>query len=191
MASWSAIQAVSAAIQSILEIGRNDTPFASATIELFQTSSFAAPPVEGVSIYLYRVGLHGAQRNLPPRRSPDGTCYRPSLPLDLHYLLTPWARTVTRQQELLGWLIRTLEDQQLLPAALLNRGTAVFGANEGVDLIAQPLASAELVAVWEFNKAVMQPSMTYVARMVLLDSNIVHPEGPRLQSRGLAGEPRP
>lgn len=199
MAAWTAIRTISDALQAVLEAARVGTSFAALPITVYQTGNFASPQQEEVSIYLYRVALHGAMRNLPQRQAADGKRYRPSLPVDLHYLVTPWARSASRQQDLLGWLIRALEDQPVLSAALLNQpallagGPEVFAPNEVIDIIAQPLSPQEMVAVWEFNKAAMQPSMTYVARMVLLDSTIEVAEHPRVQTRGatvLGGEPR-
>lgn len=185
VADSSAIRAVTHAIRDILEVARVGTPFPTASVVVAQTSDFGTPPTEGVTLYLHRVTVHAAMRNLPPRTAPDGTRRRPSLPLDLHYLMTPWARTAGRQQELLGWLIRALEDQPTLPTSVLNREGTAFNEGEVVDIIAQPLSPADLVSVWEFNKSLIQPSMTYVARMVMLDSTIPVVEGGRVVTRGV------
>lgn len=185
MATSAAVHAVSEALRSVIEAARVGTPFPGITVATFQNEDFAAPPAEGVSIYLYRVGISGVNRNLSPRTSPDGRRFRPSLPLDLYYLVTPWAKSAARQQELLGWSIRAIEDHPTLPTDLLNKGGRVFRDGEVVDVVAQPLAPVEWVAVWEFNKALMRPSMTYVARMVQLDSDLQMTEQPRVQTRGL------
>ena len=171
MARWDAIRAVSNAMRDVLESARVGTPFPAIDVTVVQTSDFAALPAEGVTIYLYRVAIHSSLRNLPAR-SDGRNRVRPSLPLDLHFLVTPWAKTAGRQHELLGWLIRALEDQPVLPTAILNRDGQIFADGETVDVVAQPLTPVDAVAVWEFNKAIMQPSMTYVARMVLLDSSV-------------------
>ena len=106
--------------------------------------------------------------------------------LCLHYLLTAWGRTPERQQELLGWAMRTLEDMPTLPASVLNQGQAspVFRTDEAVDLIAAPLTQQEMVSVWEVAKPQMQVSMTYVARAVQLDSEIEQVIPSLVQSRG-------
>lgn len=186
MATWAGVRAVSEGLRSVFEANRVDTPFPAISVAIFQTEDFSAPPTEGVSIYLYRVAINGTTRNLSPRTGPDGRRYRPSLPLDLHYLITPWAKVATRQQELLGWAIRTLEDHPTLPTDLLNKSEKFFRDGEVVDVVAQSLSPLDWVAVWEFNKALMRPSMTYVARMVQLDSDLALPELQRVQSRGIA-----
>jgi hypothetical protein len=165
------------------------TPFPSASIIVAQTVDFASPPNEGVTLYLHRVSIHTSIRNLPPRTAPDGRQFRPSLPLDLHYLVTPWARSAARQQELLGWVIRAIEDRPTLPTSLLNTAGTIFREGEVVDVVAQPMTPLELVAIWEFNKAIMQPSMTYLARMVQLDSDLELPGAGRIQSRGTSATP--
>lgn len=185
LANSLAIRAVSEAIRTNLETARVGTPFPTATISVVQTSDFAANlPATGVTIYLHRIAIHTSVRNLPPRLAPDGARFRPSFPLDLHYLLTAWAPTASLQQDVLGWMIRTMEDTPTLPTALLNQSATVFREGETVDVVAQPLSPVELVAVWEFNKALMQPSMTYMARMVNLDSAVPFPEAGRVQTRG-------
>lgn len=185
MAQWDAIFAVSEALRSVVEVARAGTPFPTASIVLFQTGDFAEPPAEGVSIYLYRVAVNGSNRNQGHRRGPDGRRFRPSLPLDLHYLVTPWAKSPARQLELLGWVLRTLEDHPTLPTSLLNKRDRCFLDGEVVDVVAQPLSPVEWVAVWEFNKAQMRPSMTYVARMVNLDSAVPMIEHPEVTTRGV------
>lgn len=185
MASFLAISAVSQAVKSVLEAARVPSGLAGLAIELLQLPQLAQPPTEAVALVLYRVTLNGNIRSLPPRLGADGRRFRPTLPVDLHYLLTAWARTADRQQDLLGWALRTIEDQPLLPASLLNQGqpSTPFRPEEAVDFIANPLSQAELVSVWEVAKPQMQISMTYVARAVSLDSDVEVSQGPRVTSR--------
>lgn len=174
VATWRAISAVSGAAKAVLESARAPAGLSSVPIELFQPAQLATPLAEAVSLTLYRVAINQNQRTPPPRVTPGGRRYRPSLPVDLHYLLTAWGRTPERQHELMGWAMRTLEDAPVLPAALLNQGqaTPVFRSDEAVDILAAPVTQQEMVAIWEVAKSQMQLSMTYVARAVSLDSEI-------------------
>lgn len=174
MATWRAISAVSGAVKSVLEAARASAGLGGVPIELFQPAQLATPPSEAISLTLYRVSINQNQRTPPPRVAASGRRYRPSLPVDLHFLLTAWGRTPERQHELLGWAMRALEDAPLLPASLLNQGqaSAVFRAEEAVDIIAAPVTQQEMVAIWEVAKSQMQLSLTYVARAVLLDSEV-------------------
>lgn len=187
MATWNAIAATTRAILGLLE-DAYPREFGKLAFAPAHASDFAgdkAPP-DGFTLALYRVGVNGSLRNLPPRTAPDGRRYRPSLPLDLAYLLTPWATDVEKQQRLLGWGMRQLEDNPILPAGLLNRFLKepdVFRANETVELVAEPLSLTDFTNVWDKLKPRMQTSATYIARMVLIDSDLELREAPLVQTR--------
>lgn len=175
MASIEAIAGVTQGMISLLE-GARSGAFQAVTISAYRTSDFA--PVtpttpDAISVYLYRVAVSTGQRNLAPRIDAAGRRLRPALPVDLHFLVTAWSGNILRQQVLLAWAMRVLEDHPVIPPALLRVGTASpFRPDESVDLVAVPLSMVEQVAIWEFNKAVMQPSVTYAARMVGLESEL-------------------
>lgn len=187
MATWNAIAATTRAILGLLE-DAYPRELGKLTFSPAHVSDFAGDkvPPDGFTLCLYRVALNTSVRNQPPRLKPDGTRYRPSLPLDLQYLLTPWAGDVEKQQRLLGWGMRQLEDNAILPAGLLNRFLKepdVFRADETVELVAEPLSLADFTNVWDKLKPRMQTSVTYVARMVLIDSDIALHEGPPVHTR--------
>jgi hypothetical protein len=50
------------------------------------------PLQPAVTVFLYHVALHGEMRNAPRRSGLNGVPRRPSLPLELRFLVTPWAR---------------------------------------------------------------------------------------------------
>ena len=159
---------------------------------LYQAKDFEAPMSEGFSLFLYRVTVNGTVRNLTYRRSPDGTRYKPSLPLDLHYLLTPWATDAERQLRMLGWALRFVEDIGILGAGQLNHyiaETDTFRADETVEVIADPMSLVDYLNLWDKWKHKMPTSMTYIARVAVLDSDIALDEGPAVQTRQfVAGE---
>jgi hypothetical protein len=188
LATWNAIAATSRAILGLLEDAYPRERFGRLAFAPFHVNDYTGekPVPDGFTLCLYRVGVNGTLRNLPPRVGPDGVRYRPSQPLDLHYLLTPWAGDVEKQQRLLGWGMRQIEDAAILPAGLLNRYLQepdVFRPDETVELVSDPLALADFTNVWDKLKPRMQTPMTYVARMVLIDSDIDLREGPLVQTR--------
>ncbi len=77
----------------------------------------------GVTLFLYQISPNAARRNAPPHRTGDGRIEKPALQLDLRFLLTAWARQANTQQAILGWMMRVMEDQPILPAAILNSVT--------------------------------------------------------------------
>jgi hypothetical protein len=188
MATWNAIAATTRAILGLLEDSYPREEFGKLAFTPAHVSEFAGDkvPADGFTLCLYRVAINGSVRNLPPRIAPSGEKYRPSLPIDLQYLLTPWAGDVEKQQSLLGWGMRQLEDNTILPAGLLNRFLKqpdVFGTHETVELFFEPLSLTDFTNVWDKLKPRMQTSASYVARMVLIDSEIELREGPPVQTR--------
>ena len=83
-------------------------------------------------------------------------------------------------------LLRALEDNTILPSGLLNRFLKepdVFRADETVELFFEPLSLTDFTNVWDKLKPRLQTSATYVARMVLIDSDIELREGPPVRTR--------
>lgn len=186
MASYHAIAATSQSILGILTAGCPRSEFLKAEFKLYHASDFDKPMEEGISLFLYRVTVNGSLRNLPPRLAPDGNRYRPSLPLDLHYLLSAWASDPDQQQRLLGWSMRAMEDLPILPASILNHYIdhhETFRSEEAVELVCDPLPLQDLTAVWDKLKPKYQTSATYVARMIAIDSTVKLVEPPIVQAR--------
>lgn len=189
LATYAAIPAVGQGILALLSQSVPKPDFDGARFELYQAKDFKTPMDEGVSLFLYRVAPSTTRRNLPARVDAQGRQYRRSLPLDLYYLLTPWSRTAAKQQRLLGWCMRTLEDTPTLTASFLNYhgrpDPDTFLPDETVSLIFEPLSIQDLLNVWEVGKPNIQVSATYVARMVVIESGVSDTEGPPVQTRVL------
>jgi hypothetical protein len=186
LATYHAIAATGQAILGLLEDACPKPEFTGVLFRLYQPSDFPTHIDEGVSLYLYRVTVNSTRRSLPPRLGADGRSYRGPLPLDLHYLLTVWAKDTVKQQRLLGWCMRALEDTPVLPAGLLNRAgpePEIFRRTETVELTADPVSLQDMTNILEPLKPHVAVSVTYVARMVLLESTIVVPEGELVQTR--------
>ncbi|WP_408949889.1 DUF4255 domain-containing protein [Lysobacter sp. Hz 25] len=186
MANYRAIAATSTALAGLLRDRYPRDEFgAGLDISLYQARDFESPMQDGFSIYLFRVAVNGAMRNLTLRRSPDGRRYRPSLPLDLHYMITPWAQDTERQQRMLGWVMRLMEDTSVLSAGHLNHympETDTFGAQEGIEVVCDPLSLNDYLTLWDRLRR-LPSSATYALRMVLIDSDVSVDDGAAVQSR--------
>src|SRR2546423_3343468 len=151
MAEYPAIAAMSQAVLGLLETAAAGTEFDSATFAHYQAGDFQSPMRDGVSLYLYRITV-SANRNLPPRIGRDGTRTRPPIPLDIHFLVTAWAGDAIRQQRMLGFAVRTLEDTPILPAGVLNRHGPepdVFRPEETVELVYENVSVQDMAYVWD------------------------------------------
>jgi hypothetical protein len=188
LARYQAIAATSNALLGLLRDRYPRDEFgASLDVQLYQSRDFEAAPMrEGFSVFLYRVTVNGAVRNLTLRRSADGRRFRPSLPLDLHYVITPWAEDGERQLRMLGWVMRFMEDIGVLTAGHLNHyvtETDIFGAQEGLEIVCDPLALGDYLTLWDRLRPRMPTSATYVLRMLFIDSDVRVEEGPLVQTR--------
>ena len=188
MATFPAIAATGLAVVGLLKDASAGTEFSDLRFELYQAADFnsGATMTEGLSVYAYRVAVNTARRNLPPSVGPDGRRYRPALPLDLHFLVSPWAKSAVRQLRILGWAMRELQNVPILPAGLLNHYGPehdTFRPSEAVELICEPLTIQDTNAVLEAVKHAQPLSVPYVARMVLIESAVPLAEGGPVQTR--------
>jgi hypothetical protein len=189
MASYHAIAATSNSIRLLLESAAATSEWSSGAFEVVQAEQLRSP-LDGtkpkVSIYLHRVALSTARRERGPRVGPDGVRYRPSIPLDLHYLVTAWSADARTAHQLLGWTIRVLDDTPVLPTGLLNAylaGRSIFARDETVEIVWEPLSVSDLSDVWQVAQQQQSPSASYRARMVVLDSEVPIDEGALVRLR--------
>jgi hypothetical protein len=195
MATYPAIAATSEAILGLLQSAAVGSEFDGVTFAHYQSGSFDSPMDNGISLYLYRVTVN-SNRNLPARLAQDGRRYRPPIPLDVHFLVTAWAETAIRQQRMLGFAIRTIEDTPILPAGVLNQHSPepnVFRPEESVELVYEIVTVQDIGYIWDVAQTKEQPSATYVARMVTIESTVAIEEAGPVQTRELefarAGSP--
>jgi len=180
VASIQAITTVSRAILALLERARTEE-LGSVALSAARTADLATPPADGVALVLHRLSPRQTLRSTPPGSDPRRPGALPPLPVDLHYLVTAWGPTAERQQLLLAWVMRTLEDTPVLSAALLNRSAQVapvFREHESVELLREPFSQEEFASLWESLRSCAQPAVPYVARTVLLDPRAPGPEAP-------------
>jgi hypothetical protein len=191
LALYPAIAATGLAVVGLLKDAAASTEFADLRIDLLQAGDFqAGPPMpEGISLYAYRVALNSSRRNLPPSVGPDGRRYRAPLPLDLHFLLSPWAKTAVRQLRIIGWAMRELQNVPILPAGLLNHYGPehdTFRPSEAVELFCESPTLQDMSYILEPVKSAQPLSVTYVARMVLIESAVPIDVGEPVQTREFA-----
>jgi Pvc16 N-terminal domain len=188
MATYRAIGAACAAIIQLLRqswqpdmFDGNDLQFA-----VYHTRDFSQPMEAGVSLFLYRVTINSVQRTPPARLVAGGRPHRPQLPLDLHFLITPWAKDASLEQILLGWVMRTLEDTPILPPGLLNTLHGdVFTAEETVEIVAGQMSNEEMFRIWDVLPTDYQISVPYCARVVRIDSELEQRSGEPVAMRNL------
>ncbi len=175
MANYRAIRATCEAVLRVLEQTWDQASmFNGAHLDfvVYHTQQFQQRPVRtGVSLFLYNVSINTTQRIPPARPGSGATARPPQLPLDLHVLLTPWADEASLQQDILGWMLRVLEDNPLLAAALLNTPSdVVFDPDETVEIVGGFLTIEDMLRIWDGLPGDFQLSVPYTARVVRIDS---------------------
>jgi hypothetical protein len=174
MASTVAIASTCEAVVRLLRANFNPDEFNNEALDfqVYVADNFGQPMDQGVSLLLYRV-YHNPSMGAtlaPPRRHGERSGHR--LPVDLHFLLTAWAKTASRQHEIAGWMMRVMEDNSTIPASLLEAyQPGVFHADEAVELVLGDLSTEDLFRIWEVMiNHVYQLSVPYVARVLQLES---------------------
>jgi hypothetical protein len=187
MASYPAISAMSEAVLGLLQSAAVGSEFDGIAFAHYQSGDFESPMSDGISLYLYRITVN-ANRNQPAHLGLDGRRYRPPIPLDVHFLVTAWAETAVRQQRMLGFAIRTIEDTPILPAGVLNQHSPepdVYRPEESVELVYDIVTVQDIGYIWDVAQTKEQPSAPYVARMVTIDSSVALDDAAPVQTREL------
>jgi hypothetical protein len=189
MATYQAIAAVTDAITHLLESQYSPDDFDGNALQfrVYLARDFLNPMDAGVSVFLYRIFPNGSHRSPAGRFGPDGRRQRPMLPLDLHLLLTAWAKDASLQHTIAGWMMRILEDTPSLPPGLLNhRYAGAFEDDETVELVLTDLGTEELFEIWDVvADNAYQISVPYVARVLRIESSLSTSKGEPVQERVL------
>jgi hypothetical protein len=187
MALTSAISATTESVIRLLRSSYNPADFNNATLDfqVYVANDFLTPMDEGVSLLLYRIYHDGSPRTPPGRMQPNGQRGRTKLPLELHFMLTAWAKQATLQHELAGWMMRTLEDNPIFYPSLLNTyKPGVFYPDETVEVSLAQLSVEDMFNIWDvIIRHDYQLSVPYVARVVYLESTLTAQDSALVQQR--------
>jgi Pvc16 N-terminal domain len=176
MANYQAIHATCEAVMKLLEKTwkvRQPQLFDGADLDfrVCQETDFATLPIPSVSLFLYYVNINPIYRTMPGRFNADGSKQYPQLPLDLYFILTPWAENSSIALQILGWTMRVLEDNPTLTPTLLNEThDPQFAEDETVDIVAGQMTYEEIFRIWEVLPGDFRLSVPYIARVVRIES---------------------
>ena len=187
MATFAAVSTTSAALKGVLEsAARTVDEFVGAAFLLLRSDDLqkSLPDRLAVSLYLYHVGINASRRTAADRWAADGSRLAPFLPLDLHYLMTAWAKDAVTQQRLLGWAISVVQDTPTLASGVLNSYAPepVFRPKETVEVLWESLSQQDVYDIWDVARSNQQPSAAYVARVIEIESVIPVEDYPLVQA---------
>jgi len=195
MARHQAIAAAAAALRGLIRERYPRPEFGTLTVEAYQARDVEKGIAgDGFAILLWRVAVNVQRRARAPRIDIFGRRFKPSLPLDLSFLIIPVAASAEKQLRMLGWVMRALEDASALTATQLNdylTENDVFAADEDVELVCDPLSVVDQLTMWDrIRKHPLYAN--YLMRMVLIDSEQAIEDAGAVLERGfevgIAGE---
>ncbi len=185
--SAAAVPATKESVIRLLRSGYNPANFNNTSLDfqVYVANDFHTPMEEGVSLLLYRIYHDGTNRTPAGRLQADGKRGRNKLPLELHFMLTAWAKQATLQHEIAGWMMRTMEDNSILYPSLLNSYKPdVFFPDETVEVCLAQLSVEDMFNIWDvIIRHDYQLSVPYVARVLQLESTLTEADAAPVQER--------
>jgi hypothetical protein len=179
MAGFRSVGAVGKSIEAVLNVAfADDAPVAShathavliRTDDLDLSAGSLISPTPALSILLYRVDFNKTMRPAwSSLGSVDGHSY---LPLDLHYLLTPWADNAEDEHQIIGKALQTLETLGALSGPLLYP-SGDWKPGEAVQLYLEDMATDDLMRTFDSLQCDFRMSVPYIARMVMISGSIL------------------
>jgi hypothetical protein len=192
MANIAAIRSVGTSLAAYLNNAYRDTTFPPSvakpecTFSLTSIGGVRAQDVPSsdtsvrVLIFLYRASMNQHLRNVG--RSLDPGMRPVPLSVDLHYLVSFWAKSGENEQLVLAWTMRQLHDVPVLDSSILSR-EAAWSAEDLIQLIPEEIETEELMRIWDTLEPNYRLSLSYIARVVRIDPDEIREERPVVATR--------
>lgn len=162
-----------------------DDELASFSVALESPKMLKDSAEDRVSVVLYRVAENAMMKNQQPIRVDANEQQRPPLALDLHYLVTPLAGDVGKQHQMLSRVLAAFYDRSILEGTdFLSVPGGEALADLELRVILNPLSLEEMTRIWQALERFYELSVTYLVRVVPLDSNLRQSTTPVFQKRG-------
>lgn len=177
MADFTAIASVSKSLERYLSacFTASDVPLAAPGFTtkavLARTEDFGnsgagliSPPC--LSIFLYRIDCNKTTRSAwSAIGSQTGVSH---LPLDLHYMLTPWASDPEIEHRIVGRAMQCLDTTPILSGPLLTPAGG-WAPNEGVQILLEDVPTEWIMRTFDSLPMDFKLSVPYVARIARID----------------------
>jgi hypothetical protein len=173
VSGFAGLQSATLALRDVLRAAITDSPDVAlngVAIDLRSPQEMkTANDVQGVSLWLYRLTRFADLVNVPPVSNDPALMARPSLPVELSYLITPVISDPERRQVLAGRVLQALNDSATFVIDSSPPGSPVPNPTElRVRLDTIPLQEHSLI--WQ--SLAMPPvlSLPYAVQVVSIDS---------------------
>jgi hypothetical protein len=173
MSDYPVISSVSSTLKELLVetiTNSSDSQLNGVPVQLLSPKEMqTASQTTGISVWLYKVSKLSEMLNEPPERRTANQSARVSLPLVLHYLVTPASNDPLTRHTLLGRVLQVFNDNAILRGAIL--AGVLQGSGEQLRIVLEALSVEELSLVWEALGEPYQLSVTYLVQVVKIDSD--------------------
>jgi len=179
VANLNSISATGKSIERLLTAAFSDPPvpvsgkttkaFLIRTEDFDQSSNSSIILRPALSIFLYRVDF-----NKSMRAAWSGVTYHdgvPHLPLDLHFLLTPWADNAESEHAILGRAMQCLDSTPILSGPLLHQ-SGEWAPNEAIQLVMEEISTEAVMRTFDSLPSDYRISVPYIARIARLDGRV-------------------
>ncbi len=130
-----------------------------------------------LSVFLYRVDFNKTMRaGWSAIASLDG---RAHLPLDVHFLITPWANDSDSELRVLGRAMQALETTPILAGPLLV-SAGEFAPNETIQVVLEDVNTEAVMRIFDSLPTDYKLSVPYIARIARIDARAATPPPPVL-----------
>lgn len=159
-------RALNAWFAQITITGATGTRAVLARTEDFKVAAGGPIRPPALSIFLYRVDFNKSMRAAwSAIGSHDGQAH---LALDLHYMLTPWAKDASVEHAILGAAMQYMEMNPILSGPLLTT-LGSWATNEGVQLVLEDTPTEWVMRTFDSLPTDFKLSVPYLARVLVLD----------------------
>jgi len=197
VANFSSISATGTSIQRLLTAAFAEPPVpvpGSTTRAILVRTEDFDPESQSIhrpalTIFLYRVDFNKTTRAAwSAVGSHDG---RARLPLDLHFLVTPWSDNAEEEHAILGRAMQCLESFPILSGPLLHQSGG-WAPNEAVQLVLEEVSTEAVMRTFDSLPTEYHLSVPYIARVIRLDGREAAPSPPATTLvTGLTASPVP
>jgi hypothetical protein len=173
MSDFTTIRAVTKTLEAVLKdsITNNPDPQLNGVkVDLRSPKEMRENKANGVSLWLYRVMRDGDMLNHPARRIAPNQLAHQSLPLHLHYLITPVTVDPLDRHLLLGRVLQVFNDHAILRGSDFQ--DTLKGSAEELRLTLETLSLDELSGIWDSMDEPYEVSITYAVQVVQIDSEL-------------------
>jgi hypothetical protein len=181
MATSAGIAAVAKSVERLLSwrFAQEEPATTGTTTVSLVTTQMLEDGISGqkLTIFLFRVEVNRVMRPAWAEVAQyDG---RGHLPLDLHFLITPWATDPEDEYRILGRAMECLEATPILTGPLLDSlNTATWAPGESIQLLLDEVSPDTVMRVFDLLPGKYHLSVPYLARVMRLDTRPIVPDLP-------------